>query len=413
MEENTDSALSSQAWKHLRDIKTADILVGVPSYNNAHTINYVVYQAAKGLETHFPNLNSLIFISDGSSTDGTLETVRAMRLPFKGNIIPATYAGIPGKGSALKAVFEAACFLKVKAVAVVDSDLRSITPDWIRLLISPIMNGTGFVTPFYMRHKYDGTITNFLCYPLTSSLYGKRIRQPIGGDFGLSIQLIQEILESPLWQTPYVPRFGIDIFETHTALAKQFVVKQAFLGTKVHEAKDPAAHLAPMFRQVIGSMFTCIEQYRDVWKTIRDHSDVEIIDKQKYFSSPEDIQVNLQNLKRTYTNGFNENERVYRKILSHDLFNAAEELKRNDDAEIHFSAETWAKIVFSFLAGFTGEEQNKRERLLDALRILWIGKVASFVEETLEMATTEAEKKIEDEVRTFQELKPCLLSNID
>ncbi len=164
----------------------------------------------------FSNLRSTIFVSDGNSTDGTLAAVEALRFPFKVNIIPATYAGISGKGSAVKAIFEAARFLNVKAVALVDSDLRSITPDWINLLISPILTGTGFVTPFYVRHKYDGTITNFLCYPVTSSLYGKEIRQPIGGDFGLSIELVEKLLESPLWQTRYVPLFGIDIFETHT-----------------------------------------------------------------------------------------------------------------------------------------------------------------------------------------------------
>jgi glycosyltransferase involved in cell wall biosynthesis len=364
-----------------------------------------VYQAAKGLETHFPNLKSLIFISDGNSTDGTLETVRAMRLPFNVNIIPATYSGIPGKGSAAKAIFEAATFLNAKAVALVDSDLRSITPDWVRLLISPILTGTGLVTPFYLRHKYDGTITNFLCYPITSSLYGKRIRQPIGGDFGLSMQLVKEILDSPLWQTPYVPRFGIDIFETHTALAKGLFVKQAFLGTKVHEARDPATDLAPMFRQVVGSMFTCIEQYEDVWKMIRDQSDVEVIEKQKYSGSPEDIYVDLQSLKKTYMNGFDENKRVYRKLLSKDLFRETEELKRTN-THGHFSSEIWAKIVFSFIDGFKREEQTKREKLLDALRILWIGKVATFVKETLELDTTEAEKTIEEEVRTFEKLKP-------
>ena len=74
--------------------------------------------------------------------------------------------------------------------------------------------GTGFVTPYYNRFKYDGTITNFLCYPVTTSLFGKDIRQPIGGDFGLSIELVEDLLDSPMWELPDVCRFGIDIFET-------------------------------------------------------------------------------------------------------------------------------------------------------------------------------------------------------
>lgn len=409
MKENKDSALSPHAWKNLKEIKTADIMVGISSYNNAHTINYVIYQAAKGLETHFPKLRSAIFVSDGSSTDGTLETVQAMRLPFQVSIIPATYAGISGKGSAVKAIFEAARFLKTKAVALVDSDLRSITPEWIRLLISPTFTGSGLVTPFYIRHKYDGTITNFLCYPVTSSLYGKEIRQPIGGDFGLSTELVKELLNSPLWQTSYVRKFGIDIFITHTALAKGFEIKQAFLGTKIHEAKDPSKHLAYMFRQVAESMFTCIQRYEEAWARIRDIQKVEIVGEEKSTSSPETINVDLNNLIITYKSGFDAYKKIYGEILSADLLKEVEDLTKIDDKESSFPVETWAKILYSFIASFRKEEQAKNNNLLDALRILWIGKVATFIKETSRLDTLEAEEIVNEEARVFARLKPYLL----
>ena len=110
--------------------------------------------------------------------------------------------GIVGKGRAIHAIFEAAKYLRVQSVALVDSDLRSITPEWMNLLITPTLMGTGFVVPYYNRRKYDGTITNFLCYPVTASLFGKDIRQPMGGDFGLSIVLVNELLDSPLMGKP-------------------------------------------------------------------------------------------------------------------------------------------------------------------------------------------------------------------
>jgi glycosyltransferase involved in cell wall biosynthesis len=136
--------------------------------------------------------------SDGGSTDGTMEVVQNEsmddfqaillhhRIPpvFK---ITTPYHGIPGKGSAFRTIFEIADALEVKACAVVDSDLRSITPEWIELLIKPVLEqGYDYVSPLYHRHKYDGTITNSIVYPLTRALYGKRVRQPIGGDFGFS-----------------------------------------------------------------------------------------------------------------------------------------------------------------------------------------------------------------------------------
>ena len=56
-----------------------DLAIVIPTYNVAHTINYVVYQAALGLEKYFPEKKSVIFVSDGGSTDGTVEVVKAFK----------------------------------------------------------------------------------------------------------------------------------------------------------------------------------------------------------------------------------------------------------------------------------------------------------------------------------------------
>ncbi len=142
-----------------------------------------------------------------------------------------------------------------------DADLRSITPEWIELLIKPVLEeGYDYVAPYYMRHKYDGTITNTIVYPLTRALYGKRIRQPIGGDFGFSGRLASFYLDKDVWESD-VARFGIDIWMTTTAVANGFKICQAFLGAKIHDAKDPGADLSAMLHQVVGSVFDLMEEY--------------------------------------------------------------------------------------------------------------------------------------------------------
>src|SRR5439155_184091 len=84
-------------------------------------------------------------------------------------------------------------------------DLRSIAPEWIELLAGPILKGGyDFVAPLYARHKHDGTITNTVTYPLTRALYGLRIRQPIGGDFGVSGDLVRHYLKAADWTSEVV-----------------------------------------------------------------------------------------------------------------------------------------------------------------------------------------------------------------
>ena len=115
--------------------------------------------------------------------------------------------------------------------------------------------------PLYHRHKYDGTITNSIVYPLTRALYGKSVRQPIGGDFGFSGKLAKFYLEQDVWETD-VARFGIDIWMTTTAIANGFKVAQSFLGAKIHDAKDPGADLTAMLYQVVGATFDLMETYQ-------------------------------------------------------------------------------------------------------------------------------------------------------
>jgi glycosyltransferase involved in cell wall biosynthesis len=407
--DKNDSALSLDARIYLHDIEKADILVGIPSFNNVLTASYVLSQVVKGLDTYFPNMRSVIFVSDGNSTDQTLTSVKTVNLPSEVKLLPAIYMGLSGKGRAVRAIFEAASYLKVRSVALVDSDLRSITPEWMRLLISPTMAGTGLVAPYYNRRKYDGTITNFLCYPLIASLFGKDIRQPIGGDFGLSIELVEDLLASPMWKYEDVCRFGIDIFETCTALAKGYKIKQAFLGVKNHDAKDPSSQLSSMFRQVMNVMFTCIEHYESAWKETSGVTPTQMVGETIYKETPEPIQVSLPATVQAFKENYDKHHSIYKSVLDQDILNAFEQIKQLENTNVNFSSETWAKTVYSFIAEFHKQKANGREKLLDALRILWIGRVAVFLKDTLEISREECEKLISQEAQTFEKLKPYLL----
>ncbi len=370
------------------------------------TASYVISQVTKGLDTYFPHLRSVVFVSDGNSKDDTLNSVKKIDLPSEVKLIPAIYIGTSGKGSAVRAIFEAARYLKVKSVALVDSDLRSITPDWMDMLIPPTLNGTDFVAPYYNRRKYDGTITNFLCYPVMRSLFGKDIRQPIGGDFGLSIGLVEKLLDSALWDKDAdVCRFGIDIFETCTAIANGFNIKQALLGVKNHDAKDPSSQLASMFRQVMSTMFACIEYYEPVWKNIYGVTKTGFVGEANYSEIPETVEVSFKATIDTYNANYNSFIDVYQAILDGNIINNFEALKQLETKPVVFSSEVWAKTVYSFIAAYHKTPPYGRARLVDALRVLWIGRVAAFLKDTWTQTRVESEAKIVAEAKVFENLK--------
>src|SRR6478736_4941359 len=264
-------------------------MVGIPSFKNAATIGYVVRAAQAGLVQYFPDLHPILVNSDAGSPDGTgrvvveteppdyIEQILLVRPTNRLERVSLTYPeieGVGGNGAALRTIFEIADALHVQALVVVDSDLRSIVPEWIELLAGPILKGGyDFVAPLYARYKYDGTITNTVTYPLTRALYGHRIRQPIGGDFGVSGDLVRYYLGLDDW-TPDISKFGIDIWMTTSALAGGFAVCQTRLGAKIHDPKDPGSDLGPMFRQVVGTILRLANRYPDHWTAISGSHDV-------------------------------------------------------------------------------------------------------------------------------------------
>jgi glycosyltransferase involved in cell wall biosynthesis len=403
-----DTALRQRVRQRIAEIGQADILVGIPSYNNADTIGHVVETASRGMERYFPDMKPVLINSDGGSEDGTRQVVLDTPVPEGVKVIAAEYQGIPGKGSAFRAVFQAAEALGAKVCVVVDSDLRSITPEWIERLAGPIVKaGYGYVTPYYVRHKYDATITNNICYPMTRMLYGLDIRQPIGGDFGFSGELLGHYLAENVWETD-VAHFGIDIWMTTTAINAGFDVCQAHLGAKIHDAKDPAEALGPMFRQVVGTLFGMMQKYEESWKKVEGSKPTMIYGEPKGIN-PEPVEVSLSRMIEKLRLGQEGWDQVWNQVLSRENRAQLESILGQSDEEYRFTAEQWAPIVFDFAVAYNKSGLNQ-DKIIDSMTPLYYGRTAGLVVESRDMDSATFEQDvIQSQVRTFEALKSYLL----
>jgi glycosyltransferase involved in cell wall biosynthesis len=415
--------LPEEARRAVEFIRKADIVLGIPSYNNGRTIGHVVRACYAGLAKYFPQFTSVVVNSDGGSTDNTQEQVLSARVEdshlmlFSTPLVAAhrlsfPYHGVPGKGSAFRLVFQMAQRLEAKACAVVDSDLRSITPEWIDLLLRPILfAGYDFVAPYYHRHKYDGTITNSIVYPLTRSLYGLRVRQPIGGDFGVSQRLLARYLTREDWDTD-VARYGIDIWMTTIALAEGFRVCQSFLGAKLHDAKDPGSDLSAMLQQVVGSVFMLMREYEPTWRTRTGSQPAELFGF-RYDVGLDPVEVNVERMVNAFQRGCQELGEIWRIALRPETLAELRTLQANCERvgqNFHLDNELWARVVLDFACAYNRESVS-RGLILRSLTPLYLGRVASFVQETRTLGSHEVEEKIEQLCLTFEALKPYLASH--
>ncbi|MBS1241571.1 MAG: putative Glycosyl transferase, family 2 [Gemmatimonadetes bacterium] len=365
----SSSLLRDDALEEIRRIGEADLLVGIPSYNNARTIGHVVRAVGFGLAKYFPESRAVLVNSDGGSTDGTQEVVGQANLGTTRTILIAeparplqkiitAYQGIPGKGSAFRTVFEIARQLGVRACAVVDSDLRSITPEWVQLLLGPVLHeGFDYVAPLYSRHKFDGTITNAIVYPMVRSLYGKRIRQPIGGDFGFSGRLASHFLGFDVWDTD-VARYGIDIWMTTTALTGGFQAIPEF-----------------GFEYTVGL---------------------------------EPIPVNIARMVDTFDRGVRDFDGIYQAFLTEITRTDLHQLVGQTAASFTMPPDVWVRLVYEYAAAYH-HRRLSTDHLLRSLTPLYLGRTAAWVVEAGPLDAPGVETALDALCGRFEAMKPYLL----
>jgi len=376
-----------------------DVLVVIPSYNSAPTIGYVVYQAARGVEEHFEG-RGLILVSDGGSRDGTLGVVEALKAGLGVKVEAQRYSGPPGKGSAVLHGFRKAVNEGFSAVIMLDSDLRSVEPYWIALL-GRAAQGYGLVTPLYVRHKHDGTITKTLAYPVVAGLMGTPVRQPIGGDFGVSRRLAEAVLGRAESFAPAAYRFGIDFLITSTAVAERLPIAQADLGSKIHAPKDPAKHLRGMFLDVAETVVKALLSY---YRPGMRGAPVEELRIAETWKCPQPVGVDVEAGVARFLEELRSSRMEVKKVFGEDewLAEVAERLRKR--AQEAFPDEKWAWAVLTTVTTYP----RLGGVALKALYTAWLGKVVSYILDTMDATNEEAEKYVEKIVYSFKAQRALL-----
>jgi glycosyltransferase involved in cell wall biosynthesis len=383
-------------------VARAEIVVGIPSYKEADSIGLVTRRVDEGLVKFFRNKGAVILNVDNASPDNTKQAFLKTKTKTP-KLYISTPEGVKGKGRNIRNLFEAGVEFGAKAIVMVDADLTSITPQWIQYLVEPVYMDHDYVIPIYVRHKYDGTITNNIAYPLTRVLYGLRPRQPIAGDFGISGKLARAYLTEKTWDEN-VSEFGIDIWMTTIAIARGFKVCQTFLGApKSHRAKDPGAHLGPMFFQVVGTIFSLAVDFEYLWKYSADSFPTNIFGfGLGVTDEPPPVEVDTERLLKSFIEGVIKYWKVWTKVIAPLNLDDLKSLQKMSADKIRVPADLWARVLFDYIVAYR-DELDERTLLLNSLIPIYYIRTLSFVNDTRGMNTKEAEDLLEDECRVMED----------
>lgn len=376
-----------------------DIIVGIPTYNEADNIAFVVKQVDRGLRKYYPDKKALIIDCDGKSRDRTRPVFLNTETRSEKKFIETT-SEKSGKGNVFRMLFKMVRSLKPEATMVVDADLKSINPEWVRLLAGPVLKGYDYVTPVYVRERYDGTITNHIAYPLVYGLLGRDIRQPIAGDFAFSTKLASYWLKQR-W-TKETGKYGIDIFMTTHAIFGGFRISQASLGHKIHKSSEPK--LSEMFLQVVRTLFENVLDNKKRW------TGVSKIEREKIFGvktlpEPRKLKPDPESIIQTAFTEYRKEK--LKEYLSKKTFERINSMFFQ--REINLDEKLWARAIYDLMCSYSS---RKRMDVIESMRSLYFARVYTFFKRVHEYTTEEVESEIRKQAKCFRRMRKYFIKRV-
>jgi glucosylglycerate synthase len=413
-----ETVLSDEFLRQLISVGEVDILIGLPTYNNAKTVGSVVAAIQAGILQWFSRDRVAIINADGGSRDGTPDLVlsaaiddaqqrafnrRALRTLHS---ITTQYGSHLARGSALRTILAAGELLRTRAGVVISPEATNVKPEWLPALLKPVYHeGFDFVLPTYARHKFDGLLITNLLYPMTRALYGLRIREPYASDFAFSGNMGSQFLTQNSWNDESA-RAGSEVRFTLAAIAGGNRICQSFVGNKPHVERH-AADLVPALRQTIGVLFASMESSFSLWSSKTGSEAVPTVGVEQQFTL-EPLRVNRKRLLDMFRTGVAELKSVFQSILAANTLEEIQRIAVLEEDEFNYPAELWVKTVYEFAAAYHSAVIN-RDHVIQALAPLFRGRALTFLIENRTGSAADVENDIESLCLEFERLKPYLL----
>jgi glucosylglycerate synthase len=407
-----NTILSDELLRQLMAVGQVDILVGLPTLNNATTVPEIVRAIHTCFTQDFPRLRTVLINSDAGSTDGTPELIGHVSFS-DGDVVQTShslrtvhrvvtpYHGLPGKHTALRTLFAAAALTQAGALVVIDPAGPSTTAERVRELIDPIADKRAeLLAPRYRRHPRDGALITQLVRPLVRAVYGVGLDEPLGGEFACSGRFASHCLDQPIWSED-AARFAIDLWLRTEAIAQQFPIGQVWRpatssgGTTLREA----------VRQILLSLIVALRSHEPYWRGAGEVGSLPTwgVDRN---GTPEAADWDHAALGRQARHDLNEIRPLLDDVLEPVLLTHIVDPDAAGDARL--DDEVWVRAVFGFLSA-ASRGTASLDHLADMFVPVYMWRAARSMAQTVGEADDTVQHRLDALCGTFQRLKPALV----
>jgi hypothetical protein len=307
----------------------------------------------------------------------------------------------------IAALLSAAERLQATAAALILPEAHDPESDWLRQLLLPVVDGGyDLVSPWYTRQGFDGAMNTGIVYPLTRTLFGLRLRQPICREVALSAKAAHHLLTDVAWQEEIV-RAGPDMWFAPPAISGQLKVCQSHVGRHTGRMTPPDEGVAKALARVLGILFRGMERHAASWQRTRDGGALATFGAAP---APDGTapRIDVSPMIDAFRLGYRDLQRVWSLVLPPATLLA---LKRagEDRSAFRIPDSLWARIVYDFAVGHR-VRAIERTQLLLSMTPLYLGWVASFCDEMGAATAAQVEERIEALCAEFERSKRYLIA---
>lgn len=394
----------------------ADLLVAIPTYNNAGTIAQAIQAIEDSYQQNFVRDRVAILNVDGGSSDQTQQIIAGLN-GKKDSIrrgitslrtvhrITTQYGRTQSQGAALRVVFSAADLLRVKACAVVSPATTSLDPAWAANLLRPAYRQDfAFVAPLYSRSKFQGLLARNLLYPMSRAVFGLRIREMYADEWGFSGRLASECGSQPMDEAV---RARPEAWMAVNAICNGMKCSQSYLGPRT-TVPTGGPDIVETIRQTVGNLFYCCDAFQDHWLDRTGTESVQTFGADHELT-PEDAPPRPDKSFELFRNGFQTlQDAVLKSILATETLAQLKQIAAMDIEKFDFPSELWVRVLYDFAAAYH-RTAISRDHILQALVPLYRGQLFSFLADHAQSTPEEMEAGTEALCLEFERQKPYLI----
>lgn len=301
--------------------------------------------------------------------------------------------------AAQRGILALAAELKAAVCVVISADMAVLQADAMGSLAGPVMDQRcELVMPIYALDRYEGLMNTAILMPLARALYGKRVQTPLGLDFAVSLRYAERVVTKGnrgiLWPSLVAAQETMQVGQVHLPVH--------------HPTPMEGLDLKTVLTQIAGSLFQEMEQSAAVWQRGRSAQPTpewgqpvtllesgEVIEVRPMIES---FQLAARNL-----------DELWQLVLPPVTLLELKHLSRIAVDEFRMQDRLWARIVYDFALAYRLRTIS-RVHLMGALTPLYLGWVASYVQDVAKMSSEQVVQRQEQLALAFEANKPYLVS---